>query len=94
MPEIMGRHLDVMIDQTETLYAERFTEDQLRALVEFYETPEGRAISLRQQEVSVVVGEGLMTFMRAFVTDYRAKYCAAFDCPAPTSATEMSKGAD
>jgi hypothetical protein len=82
MPAIMGRRLETMIDQTEALYAERFTEQELRALVEFYETPEGRAISLKQNEVSALMGQSVMTFMQAFVADYIAKYCAAFTCPA------------
>jgi len=82
VPEIMGRHLEVMIDQTEALYAEHFTEAELRAMVDFYETPQGRAIATKQNEVGAIQGQGMMAFMQAFVTDYRDKYCAAFTCPA------------
>lgn len=92
VPEIMGRHIEVMIDQTETLYAEHFTEAELRAMVEFYETPQGRAIATKQNEVGAIQGQGIMAFMQAFVTDYRDKYCAAFTCPAsavtPSSAAK------
>lgn len=94
VPAIMERHLTVMIDDMERRYAETFTTAELRALVSFYETPEGRVIAAKQNDVGARQGEGLMTFMQAYVTDYRAKYCAAFDCPGPTSATQMGKGAN
>lgn len=81
VPEIMRRHLEVMIDESEALYAERFTEQELRALVEFYETPMGRTIALKQNEVGAQQGQGMATFIQAFAADYQAKYCAAFTCP-------------
>eukprot|EP01035_Chromulina_nebulosa_P054934 gene54934-75276_t len=62
VPEIMGRHLDVMIGESEALYAERFTEQELRALVEFYETPRGRAIALKQSEVGAQQCQGMAPF--------------------------------
>lgn len=82
VPEILQRHLTVMVDDMESRYAATFTTAELRALVGFYETPEGRAIAAKQQDIGARQGEGLMLFMRAYVADYRAKYCAAFDCPA------------
>lgn len=93
VPLIMERHLTVMIDDMERRYAETFTTAELRALVDFYETPEGRVIAAKQNDVGARQGEGLIAFMQAYVADYRAKYCAAFDCPAPTSASEMGKSA-
>ncbi|WP_298163336.1 DUF2059 domain-containing protein [Brevundimonas sp.] len=93
VPTIMERHITVMIDDMERQYAETFTTAELRALVEFYETPEGRVIAAKQTDVGARQGEGLIAFMQAYVADYLAKYCAAFDCPGPTSAAEMGKGA-
>lgn len=80
VPEILQRHLTAMIDDMELRYAEAFTTAELRALVGFYETPEGRAIAAKQQDVGARQGEQLMAFMQAFATDYRAKFCAAFAC--------------
>lgn len=93
VPTIMERHLTVMIDDMERRYAETFTTAELRALVGFYETPEGRVIAAKQNDVGAHLGEGLIAFMQAYFADYRAKYCAAFDCPGPTSASEMGKSA-
>lgn len=82
MPVIMNRHLQVMIDQVEAHYTERFTAGELLSLVEFYETPQGREIARKQNEVSALMGESLMTFMVGFTEEYLTKYCAEFDCPA------------
>lgn len=93
VPQILQEHLTVMIDDMEARYAETFTASELRALVEFYETPAGRIIAAKQNDVGSRQGEGMLAFMQAYAADYRAKYCAAFDCPVPTSATQMGKGA-
>lgn len=91
VPDLMAQNLEGMIDRMEALYAERLTASELRALVEFYESPEGRVIANKQNELGIDMGEELLTYMRGFVTDYRAKYCAAFDCPTGTTQSNRSK---
>lgn len=80
LPEMMGRHMEGLIDDMEGLYAERFTEQELRALVEFYETPMGRTIARKQNEVGAQQGLEMEAFMQAFMTEYIGKYCAEFGC--------------
>jgi len=92
VPDLIERNLGVMIDHTETLYAEHFTTEELQALVEFYDSPIGRVIALKQNEVSTLQGQDMITYLQGFVTDYRAKYCAAFDCP--TATTQFNRGKD
>jgi hypothetical protein len=92
VPDLIEQNLGGLIDSTETLYAENFTTEELRALVEFYESPIGRVIAVKQIEVSALQGQERLTYMQGFVTDYRAKYCAAFDCP--TGTTQSNRGKD
>lgn len=81
VPQIFEPHLTAMIDDMERRYAETFTAAELRALVGFYETPAGRIIAAKQNEVGTYQGEQMVAFMQAYIADYRAKYCAAFGCP-------------
>ncbi|QTN18440.1 DUF2059 domain-containing protein [Brevundimonas sp. AJA228-03] len=92
VPDLLAQNLEAMIDRTEELYAERFTVRELRALVEFYESPAGRVIANKQNELGVEMGEELLIYMRGFFADYRAKYCAAFDCPSATN--QFNRGKD
>ena len=91
MPDMLARHLVTMIDQTEALYAERLTVAQLTALVGFYDTPEGREIAARQFDLSAEVGAGMGPMMEAFLTELVTKFCAAFECPTSSAASNLAK---
>lgn len=80
-PMILSRHAGPLIDEMETLYAERFTAVELQALLDLYATPEGRIIARKQQEIGGEQGTRMIAFLQAFAADYREKYCAAFECP-------------
>lgn len=77
---ILEPHLEAMLDQMETQYAELFTEAELTRLVSLYETPEGRVIAEKQATIGVSMGEQMQPMAAAYVTDLLGKFCARFDC--------------
>lgn len=81
-PTILMPHLQRMIEAMKRDYAERFTEQELAALVAFYEAPMGRAIARKQMDMGVEEGLRMAAFEAAFMNDLLTKYCGAFDCEA------------
>ncbi|QBQ47647.1 DUF2059 domain-containing protein [Brevundimonas naejangsanensis] len=81
-PTILLPHLQRMIEAMKRDYAERFTEQELAALVAFYEAPMGRAIARKQMDMGVEEGQRMAAFEAAFMNDLLTKYCGAFDCEA------------
>jgi hypothetical protein len=81
-PTILMPHLQRMIEAMKQDYAERFTEQELAALVAFYEAPMGRAIARKQMDLGVEEGLRMAAFEAAFMNDLLVKYCGAFDCEA------------
>jgi len=79
---ILQPHLQRMIDAMKQDYAENFTEEELAALVDFYETPMGRGIARKQMDLGVEEGLRMAEFETAFSNDLLTKYCGAFDCGA------------
>ncbi|SPU45723.1 DUF2059 domain-containing protein [Brevundimonas diminuta] len=79
---ILQPHLQRMIDAMKQDYAENFTEEELVALVGFYETPIGRDIARKQMDIGVEEGLRMVEFETAFSQDLLTKYCGAFDCEA------------
>ncbi len=91
LPTILRTHLEPMIDGMEQAYAESLTEQELQALVDFYETPQGRILALKQFEIESRQGQQSVTFMTSYLTDLMEKFCAEFECPASQLAGEDAK---
>jgi hypothetical protein len=84
VPTILRTHLEPMIDDMEQAYADGLTEQELQALVDFYETPMGQTLALKQFKIGSRQGEQFVAFMTNYLTDLATKFCAEFDCPAGT----------
>lgn len=81
MREVMTPRI---IEASVELYAEAFTEPELRALVSFYESPEGRSIIQKMPAMmpkAAALTRDLMPEMEKEVT---ARVCARIDCTAQT----------
>ena len=92
-PEMMTGMMQAMVERMAPIYADRLSEDELAALVEFFQTPQGRSISRRLVEASLDQQEVLVDVMTETIAEYEAKYCAVFDCEALTlGATSQKDG--
>ena len=91
MAGIMEPHLATMIDQTESLYAERLSLEQLTALVDFYDTRQGREIASLQFDLSAEVGAQMGPMMEAYLAELVTKFCAEFECSGPASGPDVAK---
>lgn len=94
MPDILIRAMDGLMDEIVPLYAERFTEEELQALVSFFEGPLGQSIAVKQMEVGIDMQELLMPVMVEFLTELTTKYCAEFACDPdglPTSSKSRTR---
>ncbi|MFN4041000.1 MAG: DUF2059 domain-containing protein [Brevundimonas sp.] len=84
---ILMRHMRPLIDWMAADYAERFTRDELEALIAFYDTPQGRRIAFKQMESGAAAGVQTAEFQTAYVTELLTKFCAEFDCEDEGSST-------
>lgn len=80
-PIFMTRMVEQMMAELVPVYARAFTEDELEALVAFYETPMGQSIARKDIELGVETEEIMTRAVAQMALDFFAKYCAAFECP-------------
>ena len=65
--------------------ADIYTEDELEALVTFKETPVGRSIAGKDLEFGMRAEQIVSPLIHEAMTGLMTKYCARFDCEAPTA---------
>lgn len=80
MPGILMRAMEGLMADVVPLYAERFTEPELEALVAFFEGPMGQSIAVKQMEVGIEMQELMTPVLSAFLIELMTKYCAEFAC--------------
>ena len=80
LPQMSLRALERMMPELAALYADVFSDAELQAQINFFESPLGRSVanksarlSLRQQNIVTVA-------MADFLDELTTKYCAEFDC--------------
>lgn len=78
-PILIG-HIRTFMGQIETVYATRFTTEELQAMVTFYESPVGRSIAAKQVQIGIETGELQEPMLVAYMTDLMTQMCAANDC--------------
>jgi hypothetical protein len=66
--------------------AETYSEPELQAVVEFYESPTGHAIIAKQPDVAAKLAVVSRTFTNEMLGDLMAKACVRMKCPAPPKA--------
>ena len=60
--------------------ADRFSRSELEALIAFYDTPAGRAIVLKEAEMSLALQDAMMPHMMTRMAAMGEKFCQRFDC--------------
>lgn len=76
------------MDRVVAVYAEEFTRDELVGVVEFYESPVGRALTARSVILTRRTGELMDYFQPAFEADMQRRLCDRIGCDSavvPTS---------
>ena len=80
-PRMAIRMVDDILERLTAVYAETYTEQELRAQIAFFETPEGRTIADKGvalgQRQAAIIGEAQV----GYITELMSKYCAQFSCP-------------
>lgn len=83
-PKILAVHTEQMLERMTGVYAERFTEDELRALVAFHDSAIGRSISAKEDAIALDQRMEVLALQQAYTNELMGKFCAAFSCNGPT----------
>lgn len=80
--EAMAEVWPEMMDRYITLHAETLSEEELMAMVRFYESDLGRSITAKSQVLAVQSGPIIQEFMPRMQTAMLRRMCAKVKCPA------------
>lgn len=79
--EVMREMRDRIVDRYVVLYAEVFSEAELRALVDFFGSEVGRSITAKSQIVALQSGPILAEIMPDVQAAMQLRLCARIKCP-------------
>lgn len=79
-PRIPAVHMEKMLERMTGLYAERFTEEELRALVAFHDSAIGRSIAAKDDAIALDQRMEVLALQQAYTSELMGKFCAAFSC--------------
>ena len=80
--ETMGDFTPKFLEQSEGIYAETFTEEELTQLVTFYESPVGQSIMAKIPNMMPRMTQLMIQDMPDLQSAIVAKMCAKIDCKA------------
>lgn len=78
--ELTTEAMPLMLDQLVPVYAEVFTEEELRALIAFYETPMGREITRKTTASMPEANAAIMAVMPQLVDKMVTRMCVYYEC--------------
>lgn len=84
-PRILAVHTQRMLERMTGVYAERFTEEELRALVAFHDSAIGRSIAVKESAIALDQRMEVLALQQAYTQELMGKFCAAFSCNGPTA---------
>lgn len=73
-----------VVDQIVSVYVEVYTEEELAAMVAFYESPIGASIMTKTRQAEMMIAEQMMGFEGMFAEEFTRRYCARAECPKTT----------
>lgn len=79
-PRILAVHMELMLERMTGLYAERFTEEELQALVAFHDSAIGRSIAAKESAIALDQRMEILSLQQAYSNELMAKFCGAFSC--------------
>lgn len=77
---ILMPHLRSLISDMEILYAERLTQAELQALVDFYDNPTGRSIAGKLLDLEMQMEEPVNRMAEEYMVELMTRFCATHDC--------------
>ncbi len=80
MPPMMSRVVARVMDDMAPVYAAIYTEDELRAQIDFYRSPIGRAVAGKSLALGVALQDVQASVLESFLIEFESKYCARFEC--------------
>jgi hypothetical protein len=80
--ESMAALYPKILDQAANEYAILYTEDELQALVDFYEAPLGRSITQKAPKAAPAMSAAMAKLLPDLQADILARVCAKVDCSA------------
>ena len=80
MPPMLTRMAARLMDDLAPIYATVFTEEEIRAQIDFYRSSIGRSVAAKTIPLGVASQEAETTAMTSLIEEFEAKYCAQFDC--------------
>lgn len=73
-------HVRVLMTELETLYARSLSLQELQAMVDFYDTPVGRAIGRKQLQLGMDMGAPIQAMQTNYLKSLMERFCADNDC--------------
>lgn len=73
------------------LYASTFTEKELQDLVDFYDTPTGKAMLAKMPVLMSKMGPMVSELMPEMMADMTKRVCSKIDCTKPAAAAAVPK---
>lgn len=80
--ELVTDMVPLMITEMVPVYASQFTEEELQALVDFFETPMGRAIAQKNVEVMPEANRAVMAVVPQMLEKMATRMCQHYGCTA------------
>ena len=80
LDETLTAMLPTIIDRTVQVTADVFSEQQLQALAEFYESPVGQAVVNKMPKMAPATGEIMRDLAPRIQTDVQQRLCRKLDC--------------
>ena len=91
MPTMASRMIVRIMDDMAPTYATIYTEEELRAQIDFYRSAAGRAVAAKTVALSVALQDVKASVGEAFLAEFESKYCARFDCGEDTATSAKSR---
>ncbi len=91
MPTMASRMIVRIMDDMAPTYATIYTEEELRAQIDFYRSAAGRAVAAKTVALSVALQDVKASVGEAFLAEFESKYCARFDCGEDTATAAKSR---
>lgn len=78
--EAMMAKMPVYVDAMTKLYADTFTEEELRAMAEFYESPVGQSVLRKSANLTAPATKAMMDLMPELLADTLTRFCSKTEC--------------
>lgn len=82
--EALDAAMPAYIERMVPVFAASYTEEELEALVAFYESPLGQSVVAKSRGMGGASSEAMKDLLPTILDDAEKRYCARMECEAPT----------